>query len=104
MTKQQQQAERAKALEYLREYLKPGDTVYTVLRHVSRSGLSRSISPIVILAGGKPYDVAHLAARVFGLPFDRDNGGVKTTSDGHSLVYELSYALWRESALSHTQL
>lgn len=36
-------AEKAEALERLREWLKPGDTVYTLVTHVSSSGMSRSI-------------------------------------------------------------
>jgi len=33
----------AEAIVHLRSILKPGDTVYTVLRHVSRSGMTRGI-------------------------------------------------------------
>lgn len=32
------------ARKRLKEVLKPGDTVYTILRHVSRSGMTRHIS------------------------------------------------------------
>ena len=42
MTKQQQ-SERDEYIAKLRETLKPGDTVYTVIRSVSRSGMSRVI-------------------------------------------------------------
>ena len=38
--------ERDEARERLLEMLRPGDTVHTILRHVSRSGMSRSISPV----------------------------------------------------------
>lgn len=40
--------EKQKVIERLREWLKPGDTVYTILRRVSRSGMSRVISFIKI--------------------------------------------------------
>lgn len=44
MSRQSQKAqERQQAIERLREILKPGDTVYTIIRHVSRSGMQRSI-------------------------------------------------------------
>ena len=36
-------AERDEAIERLREWIKPGDTLYTVLRHRAASGMSRSI-------------------------------------------------------------
>src|SRR5476651_1853736 len=35
--------ERTEAIKHLRTLIKPGDTVYTVLRHVSRSGMTRGI-------------------------------------------------------------
>ena len=40
-------AERQEAREDLLKWLKPGDTVYTVLDHVSRSGMSRAIRVLV---------------------------------------------------------
>lgn len=39
----QKQIEQAKAKEALLEILKPGATVYTILRHVSKSGIQRRI-------------------------------------------------------------
>ena len=41
--KQQEERERAETAEKLRQILKPGDTVYTVLAHVSQSGMFRKI-------------------------------------------------------------
>jgi hypothetical protein len=41
--------DRGSALEHLHDWLKPGDTVYTVLRHVSRSGMLREIGVILLL-------------------------------------------------------
>lgn len=35
--------EKAQAIELLREWVKPGDTIFTVLKHVSASGMSRDI-------------------------------------------------------------
>ena len=39
--------EQAEALSTLRKMLKPGDTVYTITRHVSASGMRRRISCFV---------------------------------------------------------
>ena len=36
-------ADRVITKERLRELIKPGDTIYTILRHVSKSGMSRDI-------------------------------------------------------------
>lgn len=45
MTKAQaREQERQEAITQLREMVKPGDTLYTICRHVSRSGMSRRIS------------------------------------------------------------
>jgi hypothetical protein len=43
MTRKVSKAERQEAIKSLREMLKPGDTVYTSLRSVSRSGMTRKI-------------------------------------------------------------
>ena len=40
--------EQAESREFLRGLLNPSDKVYTILRHVSRSGMSRRISTIYI--------------------------------------------------------
>lgn len=43
MSKEKQTAEQAEARKYLKKYLRPGSTVYCVLRSVSGSGMSRRI-------------------------------------------------------------
>lgn len=43
------ETEKTEAIEHLRKWLKPGDTVYTILRHVSRSGMQRQISVVVLV-------------------------------------------------------
>ena len=48
MNAKAKQAERAEALERLREWVKPGDTLFTILRHVSRSGTQRTIDVVMI--------------------------------------------------------
>jgi len=46
MTKREH--ERQEAIDHLRTIIKPGDTVYTVLRHVSRSGMTRGIDVYIL--------------------------------------------------------
>lgn len=81
------------AIARLRELLRPGDTVQTILRHRSRSGMSRSISPVV-----NGEDVSYLVAPACGLSFDRKHGGVRMggcgMDVGFALVYDLSRRLW----------
>jgi len=93
---------KATALEYLHSYLKPGQTVYVILRHASKSGMSRSISAVIptISEEGKPgvYDITHLVAQACDLTMDTHHNGVKiggTGMDmGFALIYDLSRTMW----------
>ena len=52
MTKAQT-AERDEAIQKLREWIKPGDTVYTICDSLSRSGMSRQIRVVLMKPSGK---------------------------------------------------
>lgn len=99
MTKAQQ-AERTEALARLQEWLRPGDTVYTILRHVSRSGMQRTIAPVVFLDGraDNPRFLYWNVALALGMTPDRHREGVKVGGGGMDmgfhLVYELSARLF----------
>lgn len=90
--------EQQEATAELRKLLKPGDTVYCILRAVSRSGMSRVIDLLIQTKQG-PRTLGHLAARVVDMPFDRDRGGVKVggcgMDMGFHLVYGLAYAIFK---------
>jgi hypothetical protein len=92
-----QEAAAQEAIGYLRESLKPGDTVYCILRHVSQSGMSRIID-LVTIKDDKVYHVGYNAARALGLKYDRDKQGVRISGCGmdmgFALVYDLSYRLF----------
>ena len=93
MTKAEKAAQET-ARERLRADLRPGDTVYTVLRHVSRSGMQRSISVLVLDREHQEiYDVSGVAAEALGYRFDRDNGGVKVGGCGMDMGFHLAYNL-----------
>ena len=96
MTKAQR-AERDEARAKLREWLKPGDTVYTVLRHVSRSGMQRTIQ-LIQIDDGEPSWLGYNVALALGMSYDRDREGVKIggcgMDMGFAIVYELGAALW----------
>ena len=51
--------------ELLHKWLKPGDTVYTVLCHVSRSGMSRNIDVYAILDNA-PFFLTGYVGRILG--------------------------------------
>lgn len=96
---QEKQQEKQEAIARLRELVKPGDAVYTILRHVSRSGMRRVIDVVVLTKDG-PLSVGYLFARALGARFDRDRGGVVVggcgMDMGFHLVYEGSYRIFDE--------
>ena len=85
------------AREYLHGYIKPGDKVYTILRQVSRSGMSRHISVLVKSDEGM-HEVTHLVAKVLGERRNNDDGGLVVSGCGMDMgfevVYRLGFALW----------
>lgn len=103
--------DRAQAIEALNEFLRPGDTVTTVLRHVSASGMSRSISLVIAHAypdGATPipFDISYWCARALGDRMDANHGGIKISGCGmdmgFALVYNLGHVLFRDGyALDH---
>ena len=91
--------EQEKAREDLRQYLKPGDTVYTVLRHCSRSGMSRTVD-VFIFRDNSPLRMSWQVAKAIGFTYDRKHEGVKVggcgMDVGFEVVYNLSHALFSE--------
>lgn len=99
------QAEKDQAITQLREWIKPGDTVYTILDHVSSSGMSRAIRVLVPTTTGATVDFIHpnwAVGRALGLRHWKRNrneqdalvlGGCGMDMGFH-LVYELSHALY----------
>lgn len=82
------------SLAKLREWLHPGDTVYTILRHVSRSGMSRNISVVVPFGDGDFIHPNHAVAVVTGMPLVRGwNDAVKVSGAGMDMGFHLAYAL-----------
>lgn len=86
-------------LDTLRDAFPPGTEVRTILRHVSRSGMLRSISVIGLdcndEAGHAMHDWSGFVAATVGSPFDRNNGGVRRTGAGMDMGFDLVYSLSR---------
>lgn len=121
MTKAQK-AEQQDALAKLRDWIKPGDTIYTILDHVSSSGMSRAIRVVLpqiryaydtegvdptAIIDGKPTGVDFLhpnwaVGTVLGLKHWKRNGQEQDAlilsgagmDMGFHLVYSLSRALF----------
>lgn len=94
---------KAESILHLREVLKPGDTVYTVLRHVSRSGMSRNID-VYYMADGQPQWISAYVGHAIDSPQSRKNwersqgltvGGCGMDMGFH-IVNNLSYAIFPE--------
>jgi len=49
-------AEYGEQLARLKEWIKPGDTIYTILEHVSRSGMQRTIRTLIPAVDQRPCD------------------------------------------------
>lgn len=95
MTTKEKQAEKEYALNYLHEQLKPGDTIYTVLRHVSKSGMSRSIQ-LLISRKSSLIDITWYAARALDDKIDQNYGGIKIGGCGMDMGFALVYNLSRK--------
>jgi hypothetical protein len=110
-SKAEQQESREILLAILGKGGKKTTNVFTIVRHVSSSGMSRVIQPIVFESGrpGQPSYLGFHAARVIGWPYDRKHEGVKVSGAGMDmtfhLVYTLSQVLFKDGyVLSNRQL
>ncbi len=92
------EAERQEAVEKLRNWLEPGDTVYTILRHVSRSDMTRHIG-VVIMQDGIDLHPNWAVAKAIGVRLMPRRGsdvvmGGCAMDMGFALVYDLSRTLF----------
>lgn len=91
--KSQKQADRDEAIARLRSYLSPGDTVYCILRHVSRSGMQRRID-LYSIKNGQPFWLSGLAAKALGYRLS-DEQGLVVGGCGMDMGFHLVYSLGR---------
>lgn len=83
----------------LRDLCPPGTTVYTVLRHVSKSGMSRDIA-VYVMADGEPRWITWSVAQATGLGWNDAREAIRIGGAGmdmgFALVYDLSSVLYRD--------
>lgn len=89
--------ERAEAIEALRELCPAGTTVYTVLRSVARSGMSRHID-LYVIRNNEPRWITRLACKATGvMHFDERKDCARISGCGMDMgfhaVYSLSHVL-----------
>lgn len=90
--------EKDEAIARLREWIKPGDTLFTVLRHVSRSGMNRVIEVVKIDCTDGEAKTLHLGynvAMAVGYTYDRGRDGIKVGGCGSDMGFEVVYNLGR---------
>ena len=95
-TKAQQAELLTEAEAQLRAVLRSGDTIYTVLRHVSRSGMMRHIS-LFVIRDNQPVCLDWQTAQLLGWQLAKGDGikvGGCGMDMGFHLVYSLSAALF----------
>ena len=90
-------AQKVEALEQLRDLL-PGETVYTNLKHVSRSGMYRVID-LYVMRDNQPRRITWSTAALLEGYDDRHEGAKASGCGmdmGFHLVYSLAATLFRE--------
>jgi hypothetical protein len=95
---------KAEAVAQLLKILKPGQTVYTVLRHVSSSGMTRRID-LYVIQGKQPRFISGYVARALEYRQHKSGGlivGGCGMDMGFHLVHSLGYALWGTLARTGT--
>jgi len=94
-------AEYNQSMENLKGWIKDGDTVYTILRRVTKSGENRDIG-IVVFVKGQPVHPNFSVAKVLGLPFKTD--GVRVNGGGMDMGFSLVYDLGRAMGIKLNQV
>ena len=102
--KEQQNQEREEAKARILDLLNTGaerPTIYTILRKVSSSGMSRQIS-LKVIKEGVLYDITYSTSKLLGLPLvEGFNRAVRVNGVGMDMGYDLVHSI--SSVLFHEQ-
>jgi len=99
LTRQEKINEREHSRERLSAMLTPGDTVYTMIRSVSTSGMSRTMS-LYIVKDNRLVNITYYAAHALEWPLVEKNGSrvLRVAGAGMDMgfhaVYTLSHVLF----------
>jgi macrodomain Ter protein organizer (MatP/YcbG family) len=91
MTKRQE-TERTEAIEKIKGMIAEGQTLYTIIRHRSTSGMSRSIS-VFRIKDNEPYELDYWISRALDRRIDGKHGGVIEKGAGMDMGFHLVYCL-----------
>ena len=108
MTKKQSEIQDAATFD-MRQYINPGDTIYTTYRHTSASGMSRWVDVYRVSADRKIIRITWAVSEVTGYGYDRKHEAIKVGgcgfNAGHSVVYDLACRLFSDpQALKHSEI
>lgn len=88
------ESERSAAIDMLRESVSAGDTLYTILRHVSASGMQRQID-IVAIRDNDPRRLTWYVARAGIASYDNRYDALKVNGAGMDMGFHVVYSLSR---------
>ena len=86
-------AEQAEAIERLREYVRPGTRVYTILRHVSKSGMTRVVDCKVAMPDSSIAHIGYNVAQAMGYTWDDKREGMRVGGCGMDMGSHVVYGL-----------
>ncbi|MDD5354937.1 MAG: hypothetical protein PHY56_00110 [Candidatus Omnitrophica bacterium] len=82
-------------IKRLRALMTKGNrTIYSVVRHVSSSGMSRVIDFFTIIKN-KPYNLSYYAEKLLDYKYDRNYAGVRVSGCGMDMCFSVVYDLGR---------
>lgn len=84
--------EQKECIKDLRKLIKAGNTVYTILRHVSSSGMTRHID-LLVMKKNQPHRITWSAAKAMG--YRMKDGSIVTQGCGMDMGFDLVYNLSR---------
>jgi hypothetical protein len=89
MTKKQK--EKVEAIEYIKQHIKPGDTLYTKIEKVSSSGMSRQIK-VLDIKDETPSYWSYYVSKILGYTL-KDNGALVVKGCGMDMGFHVIYSL-----------
>lgn len=86
--------ERENSIERLKSMLKPGETVYTKIVHVSRSGMYRTLDAYVI-RDNSPVKITFLTCTAIDYRYDVKHDALGISGCGMDMGFEVVYNIGR---------
>lgn len=83
---------KTEATQSLQEFIKAGETVYTILRHRSASGMTRWLD-LYVIRDNQPRRITFLAAKALGYAYDTKYEALKVGGCGMDMGFHAVYCL-----------